>query len=78
MDACACFFFVLGLGAHATNFDHNGRAPFGLENPLGVVEAGYQFRNGIEVKAAHTSQVFVRDTGLNLFIVQKRWNFKPR
>lgn len=57
MDACACLFVVLGLGAHATNFDHNGREQFGIDNPLGRIEAGYEFANGVRVKLEHTSQV---------------------
>lgn len=77
MDACACFFFVLGLGAHATNFDHNGAQRFALENPLGRIEAGYESRAGYRVKLEHTSQMFVRDTGLNLILIEKRWNWKP-
>lgn len=76
MDACACFFFVLGLGAHATQFDHDGRKPFGLENPLGRIEAGYEFANGVTVKLEHTSQVRIIDTGLNLILVEKRWNLR--
>lgn len=73
---CACFFFVVGLGAHATNFDNDGRYLMGLQNPLGRIEAGYEFKNGIELKLEHTSQVAVRDTGLNILLIQKRWNFK--
>ena len=75
MDACACFFFVLGLGAH-WSADNDGTRLMSLDNPLGRIEAGYEFANGIAVKIEHTSQVRVVDTGLNLFLIEKRWNFK--
>lgn len=75
--SCACFFFVLGLGMHASNFDNDGRSLLSLDNPLGRIEAGYEFGNGIEVKIEHTSQVQRIDTGLNLLLVQKRWEWKP-
>lgn len=75
MTGCACLFFVLGLGAHAGNFDNDGVRLMSLENPLGRIEAGYEFANGIELKIEHTSQIAVRDTGLNLFLIEKRWNF---
>lgn len=71
---CACFFFVLGLGAHAGNFDNDGARLMRLENPLGRVEAGYEAGNGITLKIEHTSQVRVVDTGLNLLLIEKRWN----
>lgn len=77
MDACACFFFAVGLGAHAGNFDNDGARLFRLDNPLGRIEAGYEFANGVIVKLEHTSQVQVKDTGLNLLLIEKRWNWKP-
>jgi hypothetical protein len=77
MGGCACFFFALGLGAHAGNFDNDGAHLLHLENPLGRVAAGYEFENGIALKVEHTSQIEVRDTGLNLLLIEKRWNWKP-
>ena len=74
---CACLFFVLGLGAHAGNFDNDGARLLQIQNPLGRIEAGYEFGNGIQLKIEHTSQVQVVDTGLNLLLIQKRWNWKP-
>lgn len=75
METCACFFFALGLGAHAGNFDNDGARLMGLQNPLGRIEFGYEFKNGLTAKIEHTSQVLVRDTGLNIFLIEKRWNF---
>lgn len=74
MDGCACLFLVAGLGLHAGGFDNDGARLMQLQNPLGRIEVGYEFGNGVALTLEHTSQVRVVDTGLNLILIEKRWN----
>lgn len=74
MDGCACLFAVLGLGLHAGSLDdwtYRGQA---LDNPVARAEIGYETRAGVEIVIEHSSQPRIVDTGLNVFMVRKRFN----
>ncbi len=77
MDGCGCLFLALGLGLHGGNFDDAKFYGAPLANPLGRMEIGYETKNNFTIKLEHTSQVLVKDFGLNVLMIQKRWNI-PR
>ena len=47
-----------------------------LENPVGVVAAGYDFKNGLRLDVEHRSSLVATDYGSNLISIRYRWEFK--
>lgn len=84
MMGCDCIFFILGIALHEAAVDDFQfyqppvmSAPAKLKQPLGRIELGYEFANGVELSIEHTSQIAVTDYGLNALWLKKRWNL-PR
>jgi hypothetical protein len=49
-----------------------------LENPVGLVSAGYDFRNGIRLDVEHRSSLVQKDYGTNLVSIRYRYEFRKR
>ena len=67
-------YLSLGIGAHPGA----DRPEIVLDNPIGIVETGYEYDNGIVVKYTHMSGIGTRESGygLNLISVNYVWRWK--
>jgi hypothetical protein len=74
---------LLSTSAHAGPYVELGiGSTFGkcdcarLENPVGVVAAGYNFQNGLRLDVEHRSSLVTTDYGSNLISIRYRYDFK--
>jgi len=49
-----------------------------LENPVGLVSAGYDFNNGLRLEVEHRSSLVQKDYGTNLVSIKYRYEFRKR
>lgn len=47
-----------------------------LDNPVGLVSAGYDFNNGLRIDVEHRSSLVQKDYGTNLVSIRYRYEFK--
>ena len=47
-----------------------------LDNPVGIVVAGYDFRNGLRLDVEHRSSLVATDYGSNVISIRYRYDFK--
>ena len=67
-------FISVGLGVHSSGMDE---PEINLDIPLGIVEAGYQFDSGFNVKYTHISGLTTKELGfgLNMLSINYIWRF---
>ena len=76
---------LLSTSAHAGPYVELGiGSKFGacdcprLENPVGLVSAGYDFNNGLRIDVEHRSSLVQKDYGTNLVSIRYRYEFRKR
>jgi hypothetical protein len=76
---------LLSTNAHAGPYVELGiGSTFGkcdcprLENPVGLVSAGYDFNNGLRIDVEHRSSLVQKDYGTNLVSIRYRYEFRKR
>jgi len=76
---------LLSTSAHAGPYVELGiGSKFGacdcprLENPVGLVSAGYDFNNGLRLDVEHRSSLVQKDYGTNLVSIKYRYEFRKR
>ena len=47
-----------------------------LDNPVGIVAAGYDFQNGLRLDVEHRSSLVATDYGSNVISIRYRYEFK--
>jgi hypothetical protein len=74
---------LLSTSAHAGPYVELGiGAKFGecdcsrLENPIGIVAVGYEWKNGFRFDVEHRSSLVEKDYGSNLATIRYRYEFK--
>ena len=46
-----------------------------LDNPVGIVSAGYDFKNGLRLDVEHRSSLVQKDYGSNVVSIRYRYEF---
>jgi hypothetical protein len=76
---------LLSTSAHAGPYVELGiGSKFGacdcprLDNPVGLVSAGYDFNNGLRIDVEHRSSLVQKDYGTNLVSIKYRYEFRKR
>ena len=47
-----------------------------LDNPVGIVSVGYEFKNGLNLDVEHRSSMVRKDYGSNVISIRYRYTFK--